>query len=212
MVEKNPLSDTQEMLLSKYFDDECNAFDRFRVYRLLESNLAAGTYLDQLQQARELVRNSVDHVPVSLWSRISSQLHQQEKNRFRLAPVKRSDMFPSFVRFGLSGAAVAAVVFLMAPSVKVGNVNQMIASTKQGFLGSTNPASTSLVPTAMQVDWMRSNGRVTVMPSDVGQGSAPVILIRRRQNQSAAPAPIAERNTSGIVLKDSAATSTMRMK
>ena len=194
--EKEQLLEKEEMLLSKYFDEECHFFDRYRVYRLVETKPSAILYLESLESTRRLLRENFEFAPVSLWSRISTRLHQEDKamllsgNRSgrKSSAIGFASIFefiPSFARYGLSGVAVAAVLFMIMPSTKPGTFTK-VASTN------------SSIPTAMEVDWMRTNGRrVTVMPSD--EGRAPVIYLKRRALNRT---PILERNTQGIIMRD----------
>jgi hypothetical protein len=201
------LSEKEEMLLSKYFDEECNFFERYRVYRLVEKSRSAITYLESLESTRRILRENFDFAPVALWSRISSRLHQEDKslllsggrrNRGRVGLHSILDVIPSFAKYGISGAVMALLLFMIVPHEKT---SSFVKFNPQGSSLISFGSSVNRIPTAMEVDWMRSNNgrRVTVMPSE--QGSAPVIYVKRKSSRLTTM-PILERNTHGIVMKD----------
>jgi hypothetical protein len=200
------LSEKEEILLAKYFDDECNFFERYRVYHLVETRPAAIAYLETLEATRRVLKDNFEFAPVSLWSRISVRLHQEDSAQHRLARGRGFgaslvhvlfDAIPSYARYGLAGATLAFALFIFLPQQQAGSLSKVLPQASMF----SSRGSSSRIPTAVEVDWMRSNSnrRVTLMPSD--QGRAPVIYVKRRPNRTA-PVPILERNSQGIIMRD----------
>ena len=200
MKESHPLSEQEELLLSQYFDGECSFFARRRAQRLLLSNPLAQTFLDNLSavgsECRALAESRAD--TVDLWARISTRIDAEEKAAFYLGERRESAsqsilsrVRPTQALFGgLSGAVVAAavLVFVAAPADKVQNSPSPSASAfKQAAIGAfeARPAAfQAQAKSAMEVDWMRSNGSVKLIQNPAGK-SATIWVRRKKASDSA---------------------------
>jgi hypothetical protein len=197
------LTDKQQLLLSRYFDGECGFISRIAAKRLIASNRSALLFLNSLQRNGETLRSNVDDArsePVDLWSRIDARIEQEERASFylgeRRVQTTQTSLFgnaqPSHLVFGgLSGAALAAAALFMvyqpaslpnfsSPQTVALNAPQAFQPVALGNSG--RPLRpTALAPSGtrgMEVDWMRSNGSLSLIPDP--NGSSTIIWVRRK--------------------------------
>lgn len=198
------LSEKEELLLSRYYDGECGAFSSFFAKRLLQRNKAARDFLHNLESYSSGIVAESSNRPlqsVNLWARIENRIEQEEKAAFYLGDRRVTERAPSLIERlrgsqvavgGLSGAAIAAaaIFFLYSPKDISSFSVPFTASTSNssnqfqqiGFGNSQRSpqgmAFTQASNRALEVDWMRSNGSLSLIPG--ANGSSAVIWVRRR--------------------------------
>lgn len=204
MKDNDPkLTERQEALLSRYFDGECGLIRKLLAKRLLTHNILASDFLSVLEKQRSLHQKSkpLDSGSIDLWARIDARIEQETKAAFYLgnrqleeSPRSLFDKLKPFQTLlgGLSGAAVAAIALVV-----LYNPREILSfSAPQGALlsrpgvfqpvglGNSKPSMASQEFTrrgspALEVDWMRSNGSLTVIPDP--NGSSAILWIRRKR-------------------------------
>lgn len=198
------LSEKEEILLSRYFDGECGLLSSFLAKRLLRDNASAQRFITSLERCSRAVEAEASNVSlpaVDLWERIDNRIDQEQKAAFYLGERRVVERAPSLLERlrtsqaavgGLSGAAIAAValLFIYAPkditSFSVPGASSTSNSHGQfqqvGFGASPSsqrPAGfTQSANRALEVDWMRSNGSLSLIPD--ATGSSAIIWVRRR--------------------------------
>jgi hypothetical protein len=198
------LSEKEELLLSRYFDGECGLFSSFLAKRLLRDNTSARDFFTNLEScahALEAEMAKVSIPAVDLWDRIDNRIDQEQKAAFYLGERRAVERAPSLLDRlrasqvavgGLSGAAVAAIalMFMYSPKDITSFSVPPTASTSNsqgqfqqvGFGASPSSArSAGLAQSAnraLEVDWMRSNGSLSLIPD--ATGSSAIIWVRRR--------------------------------
>lgn len=208
-TDRNALTETEEMLLEKFFDNETSFFERLSAKRLLARDPAAKRYFASLQSAQSAIAQALPLQNPSLWFRISARLHAEEKGALLLGKRElRQDnaifglpLPPLFSRFfvrgGFAVALTAAAVFVVIPKTQQQPAGQVAtAAPSQINIQRGIPMA---VPASVGVDWMRSDGRLQVMhePSD----RAPMIFVKRRFNR-VGPVIKTESNSQGIIMRE----------
>ncbi len=201
------LSDKQQLLLSRYFDGECGLISRTLAKRLLTANPAALQFLHSLQQHSDVVRthSEVAETSVDLWSRIEARIEQEERASFylgnRRVEEQRTSLFARAtsshtVLGGLSGAALAALALFVVyqpKNIPTFSAPQTVAfNPSQGFqpvalgnsaAGMSPNRFTQVGSQPMEVDWMRSNGSLALIPDS--HGTSTIIWVRRKMPRTA---------------------------
>ncbi len=195
------LSEKDELLLSKYHDGECGALSAFVAKRLIRDNTAAQDFLRTLENCSRVLDAEASRVSipvVDLWDRIDNRIDQEQKAAFYLGGRRVTERAPSLIERlrasqvavgGLSGAAIAAVALLFVysprditsfsvptngPSSNAQNQFQQV-----GFGNAPRQAAfTQRGNSPLEVDWMRSNGSLSLIPD--ASGSSAIIWVRRR--------------------------------
>ena len=198
------LSEKDELLLSKYHDGECGVLSAFLAKRLLRDNTAAQHFLRNLENCSRIIEAEASRVSipvVDLWDRIDNRIDQEQKAAFYLGERRVTERVPSLIERlrasqvavgGLSGAAIAAVAFLFVysprditsfsvpfngPSSNAQNQFQQVGMGSSSI--STRQATlTQRGNRPLEVDWMRSNGSLSLIPD--ASGSSAIIWVRRR--------------------------------
>jgi hypothetical protein len=197
------MTESQRILLASYADGQCNWFDRIRAERLLSvSSDARGCLADlralskQVQEAYRVPNSSFDN----LWQRVSARIDQEERAELFLgkrAPARSWGWSLGDLRSWAYGSSLAAVVVTAALLI-------MLPASKQpvGYALSAQGAAQNLMPVslekqaakiekftrpqilpdryvdAMEVDWVKGQGRVRLMQSP--DGSSPIMWIKRQ--------------------------------
>lgn len=219
---KSKLSESQQLLISRFCDGECSYLSNFFAKRLLAKNAAARELLTELEDLKnscgELFKER-EEIKVDLWGQIETRIEQEERASLYLGERRIKETRPSFIeRFdlrhalfgGVSGAAVAAALLLTVNSRPADIVT--FSAPSAGLLSSSGiiqPAgvNTNNAPTSasryqisnraprkpLEVDWMRANGSLSLIPDP--NGSSAIIWVRRRPSQYApsrlvAPTPL----------------------
>ncbi len=198
------LSDKEELLLSRYYDGECGYLSTFLANRLIRNNKAAQEFLHNLKQHSQTLQSEASSnltASPDLWARIDARITQEEKAAFYLGERRVAEQAPSWLdrlrasqvaMGGLSGAAIAmaALVFVYSPrdilTFSVPTTASSSSSVNQfqqiGFGNSEitprSAAFTQVGNQALEVDWMRSKGSLSLIPG--ANGSSAVIWVRRR--------------------------------
>ena len=208
---KGSLTEHEEKLILRYLDRQANLIDKFKIKRLLSKNAAAGEYLGTMKNLGEKLRAdahslSFQSTRVDLWNRISNRIDQEQRAELFLGrrqatsvrPNAFHNLFSRPLYVGAGAFATAAVMLLIVPMLRttgggttLGVNPEQMASRIQLSTPAVNLVSTGRerpriieegVPTSMEVDWMRSNGRVRVIqdPTD----SSAIIWVKKRGNLS----------------------------
>lgn len=204
-LKEGTLTDRQEKLLMKCFDGEGHALDRFRMQRLLCRCPEAAAFMSALESTKGRISAGSSAPKVELWDRICSRLDQEARaelflGRRIVAAEKggwRSNWASNYLTWGFSGAAVTACLALLMFSNGLDSRSgpgTRIASPV-GSPGALGKAGVELVAerskdelpriiernyqNSVEVDWMRSDGRVRLM-QDPRQKNA-VIWVKRRR-------------------------------
>ncbi len=201
------LSEKQQLLLSRFHDGECSCVSAFYVRRLLSKNPSAKRFLSELEdlssQCTTLAGRSCS---VDLWGRIDMRIEQEQRAELYLGAyrpparprsiLQRIDLKHTAIG-GVSGAAIAAVVLMVvsrpqqiisfsAPSAAPIAPNQLIQpagitsyGSQRALLYQANPINGHRsIETGLEVDWMRANGSLRLIP-DPG-GSSAIIWVHPR--------------------------------
>jgi len=227
--DKLQLSHKQELLLSKFFDGECSLIGTLWAKRLLSSNTDAQKFLAQLHDVRDKcsqLTSPLAAAPVDLWERIATRIEQEEHAALylglrRLEQPRESLWQRLSIRHamigGASGAAIAAVLLTLvnspsqlltfsAPAAGPVVHNQFVQPVG---IGSTAPianryaASPVRSHNPLEVDWMRANGSLKLIPDP--NGASAIIWVRRRPADQPLkkPAPLLGPTPLGLALPDS---------
>jgi hypothetical protein len=198
------LSEKDELLLSKYHDGECGVLSAFLAKRLLRDNTVAQDFLRNLEMCSRVLEAEASRVSipaVDLWDRIDNRIDQEQKAAFYLGERRVTERAPSLIERlrasqiavgGLSGAAIAAValLFLYSPRdiasfsvpINAATSNAQNQFQQVGLGGSPiSPRQAALSHRGnapLEVDWMRSNGSLSLIPD--ASGSSAIIWVRRR--------------------------------
>ncbi|NDC37433.1 MAG: hypothetical protein EBZ48_05210 [Proteobacteria bacterium] len=212
------LSDCQEQLLVAYYDRACGVFDSLRARVLLRLSPAARRFIQSVQQADAVFRAGARQVEqscsVDLWDRIAARIEAERRAEVFLgerssvtasARAGRAQGFSEWrarLAWGASGAAFASVcgVMLVYTGV-VGGVSggAGITGAQAGFRGSIPTASqVAFSPEDMrrvepiEMDWMRSEGRVQML-HDPSERTSIIWVKPRSRSQVAAASETPQR-------------------
>lgn len=193
---KGELSEKEEMLLSKYFDKECSWFESIRAKRLLTRSQIASDYINSLQGLSNSIKKHAESPKPELWFRVAARINVEEKTAGLLGTrtfSTQSSIWRDRMIGGLVGAC-AVVIFMIVPKTTPMNSSEMTQQAlNQPSLAEEAPhggvvpvrSFNSVArnePVAVEVDWVRSDGRVQVIHGD--EDRAPIIWVKRRENNS----------------------------
>jgi hypothetical protein len=202
------LSEKQEQLLSRFHDGQCSCLSAFLARRLISRSACARDFLSDLgtikDRCADLARSDCAQ-PVDLWARINARIDQEQRaalylgaRRLETTSEHRYESLwkrvsPRHAMLGgLSGAAVAATLLVVmsrptpitsfsAPMAGPVANNQFIQPVAIGNSTASGPRY-AVAPVnhhhSMEVDWMRANGSLKLIPDPTG--SSAIIWIRRR--------------------------------
>lgn len=203
---KPTLSEKQQLLLSRFHDGECSCFSALYVRRLLNKNPSAQHFLSDLEALRSQCAKLTDAVAgVDLWARIDTRIEQEKRAELYLGArstqatqrslLQRIDL--KHAAFGgLSGAAIAAGILMVlarpqqiltfsAPSAGPVAQNQLIQpagitnhNNQRGLYHIDPIKKHRAIEAALEVDWMRANGSLKLIPDP--DGSSAIIWVRPR--------------------------------
>lgn len=198
------LSEKQQLVLSRYFDNESGFFERLLAKRLIALHPDARLFIDSLRDSAATHREIVNaNAPsVDLWARIDARIDQEMKAAFYLGERRAQEPAPRFfdklkpvpaLVGGLSGAVVAATVLLVLyqpkeivsfSSPQTALSGQAGAFQQVGLGNSERPGSVPRALSrqqraALEVDWMRANGSLRLIPD--ADGSSAIIWVRRKR-------------------------------
>lgn len=199
------LSEADEILLEKYFDNEASFLERFSARRLISRDAAAQRYLSSLESTQAAVKEAVPLEGNSLWMRISARLHAEERSVVLLGKrnfEKEGSLFgwkPAglLLRGGAAAALGMALIVSAMPHARQGQQNSGITTAARSV--TIQRGVPLAVPASVGVDWMRSDGRLQVMHEP--EERAPLIFVKRRFNR-VGPVYRTERNSQGVVMKE----------
>ena len=202
MTVEETLSNSKQLLLSRFFDGECGPVASWRARRLIAKNLLAKQFIDNLEAIQIAINDNQAHrlESVDLWARIEQRIEEETKAEFYLGTRKAFtkptifenllDTYGTWIG-GVSGAAIAglALFSLQSPSPTTASItlpsNLTRATTAQPIAARTNGFQPSLRAPRLQrnkidsfgVDWMRSEGALHFIPDP--NGSSTIIWITR---------------------------------
>jgi hypothetical protein len=198
------LSEKQQLLLSRFHDGECSFIFAFVARRLISRNPEALHFLSDLSNLKNhcsRLVNAARNTPVDLWERIDTRIEQEQRSAFylgnRAIDYSEKSLWQRLslrhaVVGGLSGATIAVALLVVvsrpsdlmtfsAPAAGPVTGNQMVQPV--GIGGTLAPRSRFQVKPArahnpLEVDWMRANGSLKLIPDP--SGSSAIIWVRRR--------------------------------
>ncbi len=202
MTSEIELPGRQEKLLQQYLDGECGFIGRKRAELLLRKNALAREFMRSLKslrsEARGMLAKDVPPPPDRLWERVAMRLEEEERAAFFLGArrIKRERSFPR-ISWSIPGAAVAAglaAFFIMqqpdekktvasqnesygfkeASAFPIPAVSLVSQGASRGY-----QAPRIIEETDVEMDWLRSDGRVSVIPGPNRRG--PIIWIKRER-------------------------------
>ncbi|MBX7145634.1 MAG: hypothetical protein K1X79_14375 [Oligoflexia bacterium] len=204
---RETLSFDDENMLMRYLDGESGFFERRAVEGLLKSNPAAQIFVDAQRRISQMANEYSKLLPqVDLWDRVSQRIQQEEHAAIFLgarAKQEPTGVWANFLRristpwsVGLSGAVALASALMVTLSPGVRGAGAVLGGVAQE--SSTSNVQTVALhgrpqlleddrsPNVVEVDWMRSDGRVRILhdPNE----RAPMIWVKRRTTSVAAPA------------------------
>lgn len=206
------LTEHEELLLMKFVDGECGCLEKSRALRLIGASPTAAAFVEKLKASSEQAEFVLGGAsrPVDLWSRIEQRINaeehaaiflgKRETGRSRADASGLAAWFTGTFGLGLSGAVATAAValFMISPlgSSREGSTStpKDLAQMVKGVSLDTSAASAVAVrherpqilnddiPSAVEVDWMRSDGRVRILPGTSER--SPIIWVKRRDPAS----------------------------
>jgi hypothetical protein len=205
------LSEKQQLLLSRFSDGECGCIESMLAKRLLSRNPDAVEFCRQLDSVRECCLSKLSVTTprgesVNLWERVNARIEQEsraelylgrrriEQNRGSLWERLRT---PYALAGGMSGAVLATLLLVVgyrspgvttfeAPQAAPTNQFQLVRPVAMGA-GSASSPTTLRIPgsaprSSLEVDWVRSQGSLKLIPDP--NGSSAIIWIRRKPTSS----------------------------
>jgi hypothetical protein len=198
------LSEKQQLLLSRFHDGECSFISAFVARRLISRNPEALNFLSDLSNLKNYcsrLDTSSRFPPIDLWERIDTRIEQEQRSALylgtRTIDYSEESLWQRLslrhaVVGGLSGAAIAVALLVVvsrpshlmtfsAPAAGPATGNQMVQPV--GIGATSAPRSQFQVKPArahnpLEVDWMRANGSLKLIPDP--SGSSAIIWVRRR--------------------------------
>lgn len=202
-----PLSESEEILLMKFFDGQCSFLERGKAQRLIEQSQSACEFMDSMRGCSESVRNvKAQSTKIDLWQEVSRRIEAEEHAALFLGKrdthtrpslgERISGFFGSTWNLGMSGAAVAAglalFVILPAKTATAPGSEQMVELVR-GVSLDTGDEDSPVRPVGshgrpqiinepstnvVEVDWMRSDGRLRMLHQPSERSA--VIWVKRR--------------------------------
>ncbi len=188
----------------KFADGECGFLERSRAERMLQGSPQARAFLETIKtvssETQSELRREVGSV--DLWARVSQRIESEEHAALflgkREVPAaswhsRLGDWVANRWTLGISGAAVtAAIAFLaivpaslnkFAPSGVSDRMVSMVRGVSLDVKEGSRPHGRPQVleddgPNVVEVDWMRSDGRVRMMPSPSRRST--IIWVKKR--------------------------------
>lgn len=215
------LTEAEEQLLNEYIDGELGFFALRRAKKLLRLNRYAREYVEGVSRVTERAREWADagqRSDVDLWDRIERRIAEEERaavflgERPGVEPVWR--MWLRGASWAVPGAAVAALVtFIALRSERIdfpGGFSQIASTARQEVEEPAFAVQPQLVEappqmlaqskrrelSPVEVGWMRSAGRVSMLQSRDGN---PAIIWIRRNNRGPVGAPLPQRSLTARV-------------
>lgn len=198
-----PLTEKQEVLIEKYVDGECGILSKFKARRLLANNRSARQFLDSLLSLAEELRDfelKQNNPKVDMWDQVSMRIEQEERAERFLGKRNESEKVSAKVSWtslgwGFSGSLVTAgivgVVIAFSgrsnPSSKGDDFTKRLERSLEVLdaQGDSRPSAqnvnlpvSSTLRRPVEVDWMRSDGRVHMI-QDPQERSA-IIWVKRQ--------------------------------
>jgi negative regulator of sigma E activity len=187
------LSEKDELLLMRHLDGETYLWERWRAQSLLRQSAAAREFVKGMSAVGALINSKEVPDPSGLefWARVSNRIAQEERAEIflgkRATPaVERRPWFQlPQVAWGLSGSvalASLAYVALVATPASLKTESQMAQSVSQENVQLVKAGRPEVLeersPNVVQVDWMRSDGRVSIL-QEPSERSA-IIWVKKR--------------------------------
>lgn len=206
--QRGMLREEDECMLMRFVDGQSGFFERRAAKALIERNSEAASFVNGLRGVSKLVQGSAGRLPqVDLWDRVSQRIKQEEHAALFLGERIKDEPAGIWAHFmkRLStpwSVAVSGSLALASVGALVLNIGRTTA-LPLGAIAANQPSAAENVqtvalhgrpqlleddrsPNVVEVDWMRSDGRVRILhdPSE----RAPMIWVKRRANRVAAPA------------------------
>jgi hypothetical protein len=189
MVDRNDsiLSESEELLMMRHFDNQCGFFEKSKALRLLNKSKAAAAFYSSLALTKQNTEAALQGAcpKADLWDRVSHRIEAEEHAAIFLG---KRDVHQPVGFFGkifenlspvwsasISGGVVTAglALYLMfpgaTPKAPQGEMLRMVRGVSLDT-GAVAPVAHERprilnedAPNVVEVDWMRSDGRVSIL-------------------------------------------------
>jgi hypothetical protein len=202
MTIEEELSDSEQVILSRFFDGECGIISSWRAKRLLAKNTLARVFIQNLETIQDAINRGkpLTPKPVDLWDRIEQRIEEEARTELYLGTRRSLEgptLWGSFASNyatwlgGTAGAAVATIALIIfnSPSPESSSIQQRPspgrASVVQPISARSKPYQPAFeiprirrrIPESFGVDWMRSEDALHLIPDP--SGSSAIIWITR---------------------------------
>lgn len=195
------MKDKDELLLNKYVDNECGFFARRKAEKLIETSVEAKTYVASIGRLSENMQSVLapERPHSDLWPRVSMRISQEENAAVFLGERKfdeKRSIF-SLPSLGFAMGSLVTALFLFSvwiptsqqPGSLVPNASNQGALTlaSAGSPVQPNPGRPQILnnepfQSGIDVDWMRSTGRVRILQNPDERSA--IIWIRKKNFQN----------------------------
>ena len=202
MTIEEKLSDSEQVILSRFFDGECGIISSWRAKRLLAKKTLARVFIKNLETIQDAINSGkpLTAKPVDLWDRIEQRIAEESRTELYLGArrsVERPTLWDAIINNyttwvgGTAGAAVATIALItfnspppesssipQRPSLGRASVVQPISARSNTYSPTFEiPRIRQRIPESFKVDWMRSEEALHLIPDP--SGSSTIIWITR---------------------------------
>lgn len=188
------LSEREERLLSQYFDGEAGFVNSLRARRMITQRGDAREFVRVLSVIRDGTLVKAEHqAPVGLWNRIEARIEQEQRSELFLGERRgrrglaeplhdggRRLFSLEHLMWGISGGVVTAGVMVLLSSQALFDTRRYPVPVPIRLVSQSGPEQLARQPRVVEVDWMRSDGRVRMM-HDPERSSGSIIWVQKRK-------------------------------
>lgn len=187
------LTDKQYLLLNAYYDGEASSWQKWQVERLINKSLEAYEYLSSLEELTARIQAekesflSSSKKATNSWETLVGRITDEQRNTLyhgeRSLTPSSSNIFTEFLNSifpsNLSKAfATACLAFVLGVAYKyssvevstnpnlIANANQELVEVPSVSAINSQAQVVSVADRKMQLDWIQSEGRVRLIPTD----------------------------------------------
>ncbi len=188
----------EEKLLSRYIDNELGILGKFKAKSLLKRSSEARDVVEGLSEQSELVSSlSTNSLKVNLADKIFQRIEQEEKAEFylgkrrNLEKQERDSAFSWGLVGTLASAAACLALFFTFANDNSDNIETQVAKVqKESFQAERQSSTVQLTSVSdsgfdfedpsVEVEWLKSDGRVKMIPAK-NEKQMPIIWIKPRR-------------------------------
>lgn len=206
MMVEEKLSDSEQLLLSRFFDGECGLVGSWRAQRLLARSSLANRFIENLETIQGMVST---HEPggsntIDLWDRIAQRIDEEQRAELYLGernPTERASFWQNLSETyttwigGAAGAAIAAVAIIVSNSgtpqsprtPQRQNIGRAAVAQQVSVRAPNRQSAFEIpriqrrIPQTFEIDWMRSEGALQLIPDP--KGASTIIWITREYEE-----------------------------